>query len=109
MYQLSEFLDDIKPISGFDVLKALDAAGYPSIEGEDYIKSGPQYLRNYLIIAADNAKELIDAGLPETALMEDIHNFLKIGISDTDETPELFDQTQVQACVNSIIAAMSKA
>ncbi|SFF19029.1 hypothetical protein [Nitrosomonas sp. Nm166] len=108
MYKLDEFLDDIKPILEFDVLKALDAAGYPSIESDDYIKSGPQYLRTFFKTAADNAKELIDAGLPETALMDDIHKFLKTGISETDETPELFNQPQVQACVSSIIESMSK-
>ena len=75
-YTIDQFLTDVAPVIGFDMLKKLASVGYPNIDGEDYVTSGPQHLRRVFKLVVDEAKNLVYAGLPETANMNSIHKYL---------------------------------
>lgn len=101
-YKLNEFMGDVSEIAGFDFLKLLRDSGYPDIDGDDYVKSGPQYIRRVFRKATENANSLIKAGLQESAFMDDIWEFLFLNIEKHPDAPEIWNRVNVLACVNLI-------
>ena len=101
-YKLNEFMSDVNEVITFDVLKSLRDNGYPNVEGDDYVKSGPQYIRSFLKRAVENAQFLIEAGLPESAFMVDVWGFLCINTEKQPDAPEIWNRDNVRACVNLI-------
>lgn len=101
-YRLNEFMSDVSDVISFDALKALRNAGHPNVDGDDYVKSGPQYIRFFLKRATENAQFLINAGLPESAFMDDIWEFLCLNIEKYQDAPELSNRQNILACVNLI-------
>lgn len=95
-YKLNVFLQDISPILPFSILKKLEANGFENTIGDDYVVDGPQFLRRQFKLADERARILISAGLPESARMEDIADFLTTKI-------EIDNRDHVIACVNQIL------
>lgn len=105
MYKLNEFMSDVAPVLNFKILRALSDAGYQNTDGDDYVKNGPQFTRNCLKRASEEADQLIKAGLPDTAFVQDIFEFLtrRFDVKNID-APEIMNRENVLACVNSILA-----
>jgi hypothetical protein len=99
MYTLDQFMTDVAPVIGFDVLKKLNQSGHSNTEGDDYVTSGPQYFRRVLKLAVDEAKNLVSAGLPKTAEMDLIHKYMT-----TSRAVEIWNRENVLATVSMITA-----
>lgn len=107
-YKLNEFVADVSEVVSFDVLKSLNVQGFQNIDGDDYVKSGPQYMRYVFKKAVENANHLIKSGLPEAAFMDDVWEYLFLGVEKQPDTPEIWNRKNVIACVNLIKTCAKK-
>lgn len=108
MYKLNEFMIDVSPVLDFKILRALDEAGYPAQTRGNYTQTGPQLTRRCFMMAYQEAEQLINAGLPATAFVQDIYEFLtrRFDVQNPD-TPEIMNQKNVVACVNKIMVLVN--